>query len=210
MHIAGVYEMILKPEKRSSVMPLPIAFISTLSSEGIRNIAPYGCVMPVLRPLDRVCIATAKRRDTLDNIRATGEFVINLAGTDFCDKVIPTAKYSPPEADEFELAGLEEKPSTIVRPPGIKGCYAWMECRLDKLFEEPHYILIMGKVVYLEIDDRVYQSDGSLDVEKAQPLMMTSSNTGMHYLTVTDTGESEPFGAMFPDRKDPMPKNTPE
>lgn len=198
--------MILKPFKRESVIPLPVTFISIMSAEGVRNIAPYGCVMPVLRPLDLVCIATAKRRDTLDNIRATGEFVINLAGTDFADKVIPTARYSPPEADEFELAGLDEKPSVVVGPPGIKGCYAWMECTLDKLFEEPRYVLIMGKVVHLEIDDAVYRPDGSWDLGMARPLFMTGSNTSMNYCTVTDTGKSDSFSAMFADRKDPMEK----
>ena len=198
--------MILKPFKRESVMPLPVTFISTISSEGIRNIAPYSCVMPVLRPLDLVCVATAKRRDTLDNIRQTGEFVINLAGTGFTGKVIPTARYSPPEADEFQLAGLEEKPSAVVRPPGIKGCYAWMECRLEKLFEEPQYTLIMGKVVHLEIDDGIYHQDGSWDVGKAQPLMMTGSDEGMHFCTATDTDLYEPFSAMFPDGRDPLAK----
>jgi len=57
--------------------------------------------------------------------------------------------------------------------------------------------------VHLEVDDRVYRPDGSLDVERAQPLFMTGSNAAMHYCTVTDTGRSDPFVAMFPDGKDP-------
>jgi len=109
--------MILKPVKRMAYLPMPVAFISTLSADGVRNIAPYSCLMPVLRPLDLVCLASALKRDTLNNIRATGEFVINLAGLDLADKVIPTARYSPPEADEFLLAGLEEKPSVQVKAP---------------------------------------------------------------------------------------------
>ncbi|PWR75876.1 flavin reductase family protein [Methanospirillum stamsii] len=196
--------MDLKPFKRESVMPLPVTFISTISNAGVRNIAPYSCVMPVLRPLDLVCIATAKRRDTLDNIRENGEFVINMAGTALSDKVIPTARMSPPEEDEFITAELDEKPSVVVKPPGIKGCYAWMECKLDKLFEEPSYILIMGKVVHLEIDDEYFREDGSWDVSKAEPLMMTGSDTHMHYGTVTPTGRSDPFSAMFPGRGDPL------
>jgi flavin reductase (DIM6/NTAB) family NADH-FMN oxidoreductase RutF len=198
--------MQLKPFKRESLIPLPVTFISTVSKDGIRNIAPYSCVMPVLRPLDLVCVATARRRDTLDNIRATGEFVINMAGTDLIDKIIPTARYSPPEADEFTLAGLEEKPSVVVKPPGIKGCYGWMECKLDKIFEEIQYILIMGKVVHLEVLDDICRPDGSLDVGKAKPLIMTGSDTAMHYCTVADTGRIDLFGAMFPDGKDPMAK----
>lgn len=198
--------MILKPFKRESLMPLPVTFVSTISRSGVRNIAPYSCVMPVLRPLDLVCVATGKKRDTLDNIRETGEFVINLAGTGQIGAVIPTAKYSPPDADEFELAGLEEKPSVVVRPPGIRGCYAWMECTLKTIYEEPQYILLIGKVVHLEAADEIFNPDGSWNVGTARPLMMIGSDRAMHYCSVTDTGKSDPFAAMFPDRKDPLGK----
>ncbi|SFM27381.1 flavin reductase family protein [Methanolobus profundi] len=198
--------MELKPFKRESVMPLPVAFISTMSKDGIRNIAPYGCIMPVLRPLDLICIATAKRRDTLDNIRDTGEFVVNLAGDEFADKVIPTARAFPADEDEFEIAGLEEKPSKRIRAPGIKGCYAWMECELFKMYEETNYILIMGKVVHLEVADEVYGKDGLCNVNKARPLMMMGADKGMHFCTVEELGKFEPFGAMFPKGKDPLAK----
>jgi flavin reductase (DIM6/NTAB) family NADH-FMN oxidoreductase RutF len=181
-----------------------VAFISTISETGVRNIAPYSCLMPVLRPLDLVCLASALKRDTLANIRATGEFVINLAGVDMADKVIPTARFSPPEADEFELADLTAKPSVQVQAPGIMGCYAWMECRLYKEYAEPQYVLIMGQVVHLEVADEVYLPDGSLNLEKARPLMMTGSNRGMKYCRAVDLHRMDPFGAMFPDGKDPL------
>lgn len=132
---------------REGLMPLPVTFISTISENGVRNIAPYSCIMPILRPLDLICLASAIKRDTLVNIRKTGEFVVNLVGVDFSDKVIPTAKFSSPETDEFELAGLNEKPSEKIRAPGIAGSYAWMECELFKIYEEPNYVLVMGKVL---------------------------------------------------------------
>jgi flavin reductase (DIM6/NTAB) family NADH-FMN oxidoreductase RutF len=81
-----------------------------------------------------------------------------------------------------------------------------MECKLDKMFEETQYMLLMGKVVHLEVVDDIYRPDGSWDLEKAKPLMMAGSDTAMRYCTVTDTGKSDPFGAMFPDGKDPMAK----
>lgn len=198
--------MILKPFLRESMIPLPVAMISTVSADGIRNIAPYSCIMPVLRPLDLMCIATARRRHTLDNIRDTGEFVINLPGAELADRVIPTAKISGPEVDEFTAADLEEKPSTVISAPGIRDCYAWMECRLHKLYEESNYILIMGKVLHLEADDRFVNPDGSLDTAKARPLMMTGTPEGMNYCTATDLGIQDPFAAMFPDGRDPMEK----
>jgi len=196
--------MIVKPFKREAYIPLPVAFISTLSVDGVRNIAPYSCIMPVLRPLDLICLASALKRDTLNNIRATKEFVINLPGTDLADKVIPTARFSPPEANEFLLANLEEKPSVTIAAPGIQGCYAWMECQLYKEYVESTYILIVGQVVHLEVADAVYLPDGSLDLDKAKPLMMAGSNKGMKYCTAVPTGGFEPFGAMFPNGKDPL------
>lgn len=185
-------------------MPLPVAFISTISSDGIRNIAPYSCIMPVLRPLDLICLASARRRDTLVNIRETRQFVVNLAGVALADKVVPTAKFTPPEVDEFKEADLDEKPSVLIRPPGIAGCYAWMECELFNLYEEQDYILVMGKVLRLEVDASYLTSDGDLDSSKADPLMMIGSRKGMHFCTIKDIERFEPFGAMFPNGKDPM------
>lgn len=196
--------MIFKPFMREGFMPLPVAFISTISSDGIRNIAPYSCIMPVLRPLDLICLASARRRDTLVNIRETRQFVVNLAGVALADKVVPTAKFTPPEVDEFKEADLEEKPSVLIRPPGIAGCYAWMECELFNLYEEHDYILVMGKVLRLEVDDAYLTSDGDLDSSKADPLMMIGSRKGMHFCTIKDIEIFEPFGAMFPNGKDPM------
>jgi len=196
--------MILKPFMRENIMPLPVALISTISTAGIRNIAPYSCVMPVLRPLDLICLASAHKRDTLRNIRETGEFVVNLPSTDFIDKVIPTAKHTPPEADEFELAGLNEKPSETVRPPGIAGCYGWMECKRYKEYEESNYVLVVGQVLRLEVSDDVLHPNGSLNVAKASPLMMTGSKRGMHYCTIQDLGQMDFFRDMFPNGKDPL------
>jgi len=195
--------MIFKPFMREGFIPLPVAFISTISNVGIRNIAPYSCLMPVLRPLDLICVATARKRDTLVNIREMRQFVINMPKADMADKVVPTARFSPPEADEFLLANLDEKPSEKIAAPGIAGCYAWMECELYREYEEVDYILIMGKVVRLEVDDAAL-TDGELDIRKAQPLMMTGSRKGMNFCTVAETGGFEPFAAMFPDGKDPL------
>lgn len=182
---------------REGFMPLPVAFISSISKSGIRNIAPYSCIMPVLRPLDLICLASARRRDTLDNILETRQFVVNLPGVDLTDKVVPTAKYSSPEIDEFEVADLKEKPSETIKAPGIAGCYAWMECELAKLYQEDEYTLLMGKVLRLEVDDKFLTTDGALDMQKAKPLLMLGSKSGMHFCTLTDSGQFEPFGAMF-------------
>lgn len=196
--------MLLKPFMREGIMPLPVSFISTIGIDGVRNIAPYSCIMPVLRPLDLICFASAERRDTLKNIRETGEFVINLPGIDFESKVIPTAKMTAPEVDEYRLAGLGEKPSHTIKAPGILGCYAWMECRLEKEVKEKHYSLVIGKVLRLEVKDGVLDENHRLDPLLANPLMMTGSKTGMHFCTIRETSGFEPFAAMFPTGVDPV------
>ncbi|WDP91948.1 MAG: flavin reductase family protein [Desulfobacter sp.] len=198
--------MLFKPFMREGFMPLPVTFVSSISADGIPNIAPYSCVMPVLRPLDLICLASAEKRDTLANIRETDEFVVNLVGEQFTDKVIPTARFSIPEENEFELAGLSQKPSEEIRPPGIAGAYAWMECRLAGFHRGEGYTLVMGKVVRLEVDDACLTPDGSLDLDRARPLMMTGSKKGMHYCSAADLGRLDPFGAMFPDGRDPLAK----
>lgn len=196
--------MILKPFLREAMFPLPVTFISTVSVDGIRNIAPWSCIMPVLRPLDLICLASAKNRDTLANIRATGQFVVNLPGVGMVDKVIPTAIRSLPEADEFAIAGLEEKPSAVIKAPGIAGCYAWMECELKEEQEGKSHVLVVGKVLRLEVDDDVLRTDGSLDLAKAKPLMITGSTKGMYFSTPVEIGRFEPFSAMFSDGRDPL------
>lgn len=201
--------MILKNFKRESLIPLPVAFISTISEDGTRNIAPYSCIMPVLRPFDLICVASGKMRDTFVNIESTKEFVINLPGANMVDNVIPTASHVPFDVNEFELANLKEKPSKKVQAPGIEGCYAWMECKLHSIYEEEYegfpYLLIMGKVVHLEVLDEIYNpEEGSWDISKAKPLMMTESDQGMHFCTVKDINKFEPYGAMFEDGKDPL------
>lgn len=202
--------MQLKNFKRESIIPLPVTFISTVSEEGVGNVAPYSCLMPILRPFDLICVATAGvMRDTFDNMKSQGEFVVNLPGVDMMDKVIPTAKFVPPEVSEFELAELVEKPSKTIKTPGVDGCYAWMECKLHKIVAEEYdnfpYALVLAKVVHLEVRDDIYNAEnGSWDVEKAKPLMMTESNEGMHFCTVKDMNFFEPYGAMFPNGKDPL------
>jgi len=83
-----VIDIILRPNKREQLLPLPVVLISTVDKEGNRNIAPYANVMPILRPFDLIAIASWLRQDTLDNIRDTTEFAINIPSADLVDEAI--------------------------------------------------------------------------------------------------------------------------
>jgi len=187
-------DMILDPCRRSQVLPLPVVLISTISKEGVRNAAPWGCVTPILRPLDEILIVSWIKRDTLDNIRQTGEFVVNVPSIDMVEEVTTCAKPFPPQVDEFDEAKLIPRPSTKVKPPGIEGCLSWMECTLSEEILREKFSLIIGKVVHLEVDDRFFNEMGEMDLEKAKPMCMIVEQ---RYTYPMDSKLSQKYSEMF-------------
>ncbi len=104
--------MELKPQMFKKMLPLPVTVITTVDGEGRVNAAPYGCVMPILRPLDLIAVASALPRDTLRNIRETRQFVVNVIGRPRFKEAIQTARPYPPGVNELDEAGLESVPSS--------------------------------------------------------------------------------------------------
>ena len=146
--------MELKPDKFKKFLPLPLTLITTIDQKGIPNAAPYSCVMPILRPLDLIALASAPPRDTLRNIRKTNEFVVNVMGNPSFRKAIKCAKTFPPEIDELKEVDLETVPSKKVSPPRVKDAIGWIEARQEKEVTTEKYSLIIGKVLCSEINDR--------------------------------------------------------
>jgi len=193
-----VINIILSPDKMEQLLPMPVVLISTSDKEGNRNIAPYANVMPILRPLDLIAIASWLRRDTLDNIRDTKEFVINVPSADLVDEAMICSRNYPKSVDEFAEANLEAKASQKVIAPSIEGCIAWMECTLDReVVEEGKYSIIIGKVVHLEVDDGYLAENGDMDFERARPLSVMLGENGMYYTVPTGTGDYREYAEMF-------------
>lgn len=178
-------------------MPLPVVLISTLSGSGVRNAAPWSCVIPVLRPLDEILIASWLKRDTLENIRETGEFVINVPPAGMEDAVMICARNYPPLADEFLEAGLKARPSVKVKPPGIEGCLAWAECILEEEMVREKYVLIIGRVVHLEADDRFFSEEHGMDIETAKPLSSMGGPNGMQFVRPVFTGKGGSYASVL-------------
>lgn len=189
--------MELPPHRREGVLPLPVVLISTISTNGTLNAAPWGNITPILRPLDEIVLASWLKRDTLDNIRATGEFVVNVPTTDMSQEVMVCARSYPSEVDEFAEAGLTPRPSKAVQPPGIEGCMAWMECTLVEEICRENYVLVIGKVERLEVDDRFFTPDGEMDPAVAQPLCMLCGKSGMRFTYPAEGGEYRAYAEMF-------------
>lgn len=153
--------MELAPNDFKRMLPLPVTVITTKDLEGVANAAPYGCVMPILGPLDLIAIASALPRQTLANIRNTGQFVVNVMGMPSFEKAMRTARNYPPEVDELEAEGVETIPSKSVEPPRIKDALGWIEAITEKEIAEDNYVLTVGKVVCAELNES-FSKDGQL------------------------------------------------
>ena len=156
--------MKLRPDLFKKMLPLPVTVITTIDDSGAINAAPYSCVMPVLRPLDLITIASALPRHTLYNIRQTGEFVINVIGRPGFKDCMYTAKNFPQGVNELEEAGLETLPSSMIRPPRIKYALGWIEAIFVEEILRDRYSLVIGKVLCAETNDDYIEDEKLLEL----------------------------------------------
>ena len=151
------------------VVPRPIAFVSTISREGQRNIAPFSYFIPISSAPPLIGIAIQERagdpKDTLRNIRETGEFAVNLVNEPLLSPMVRTSGEWPATVDEFELAGIESAPSDLVKPPRVALSPASMECRLHREVELGAASFIVGEILRLHVDDSVIV-EGRVDPER--------------------------------------------
>ena len=162
---------------KALVAPRPIGWISTLDAEGRRNLAPYSFfnafsdTPPMVGYASTGAKASGERKDTLANIRATGEFVVNIVSYALRDAMNVTSAGLAAGEDEFAAAGLARAESRVVRPPRVAAAPAALECQLWRMIDlpGPANILVIGTVVGVHIDDSVIV-DGMVDVTRYQPL----------------------------------------
>lgn len=159
----------------SVVVPRPIAWVSTLSAEGVANLAPHSffsvsCVDPPV-----VQFTSVGRKDSLRNVEATREFVVNLAPEWLFEQVNATATDFPPDGDEFAEAGLEREPSLRVAPTRVVGSPAALECVMQGTTSFGDSTVVFGRVVHIAIEEDVLV-DGHPDIERLRPLARLGRN----------------------------------
>lgn len=189
--------MLLKPRQREQVLPLPVVLVSTVSDLGVRNVAPWSNVTPMLRPLSEILLISWVKRDTLVNIRATREFTVSVPRASMSREVMLCARDYPPQVDEFAEAGLEARPSQRIAAPGVQGCLAWIECVLVEEISRPKYSLIVADVLRLEVDDQYFDGDGEMDYERAMPLSAMLGPRGLSFTRPVSTGHRAQYREMF-------------
>ncbi len=170
------YELLL-----GTVVPRPIAIVTTLNSDGVLNAAPYSLFNVVGHDPPVIMIAVlphpeGRLKDTADNIFVTKEFVVNLVPEALAEAMNITCIDAPPGRNELQLAKLETAPSIAVKPPRIAESPVAFECRLlTSLSFGPHQAIVFGEVANAYVADRYV-----LDAERA----------------LVDTPKLELFGAM--------------
>jgi len=119
---------------KSCIVPRPIGWISTISGDGVVNLAPFsffnGCgeepFQVMYAPTGRH--ADGGRKDSLVNVEATGEFVANMATWELREAMNETARHVSRDINEMEMVGLEMEPSVLVAPPRVKASPIHLEC----------------------------------------------------------------------------------
>ena len=164
----------------SLIVPRPIAWVSTISPSGVRNLAPYSWFTQASVVPPCVVFTATGDRDTLANARSCGEFVVNVVTADFLDAISVTAADAPREVDEFTLAGVEASPAAVVDAPRVAAAPAHLECRVVQVVPVGDSHLVVGEVVHAHVAASVRDGVGA-DCQRLRPV---ASSSGDRYLGV--------------------------
>lgn len=151
------------------VAPRPIGWISSISADGVANLAPYSFFNAMSLDPPFVAFGSGGRKDSLANIEATGCFAVNMVTGDLCRQMVATSGDYQPDIDEFKLAGLTKAPCRNIAAPRVAESPVCIECRLNTTMplvssdgKASRTILVVGEVVGIHIEDSVIR-DGMID-----------------------------------------------
>jgi flavin reductase (DIM6/NTAB) family NADH-FMN oxidoreductase RutF len=162
----------------ATVVPRAIGWLSTISTDGVPNLAPFSFFTVVGRKPPVLSISMQPKsdgvtlKDSFINIRDTGEFVANLATLGLAGQMHRSAIEHPSDVDEFEATGLEKAASVVVKPPRVALAPVAMECKLDRIIpvgdHDDH--VVWGRVVRFHILDDAYLDGGRVDTAALAPI----------------------------------------
>jgi flavin reductase (DIM6/NTAB) family NADH-FMN oxidoreductase RutF len=153
----------------SVVVPRPIAWVSTLSADGVPNLAPHSfftvaCVRPPM-----VQFTSVGRKDSLTNVEATGEFVVNFAAERLVEQVNATGTSFPPEVDEFAAVGLTTAPARTVAVPRVAESPVAIECTLHTTLTLGDCTVVIGQVRHIAVEASVVEGNHP-EITRLRPL----------------------------------------
>ena len=169
-----------------SIVPRPIALVSTTSNNGINNLAPFSYFNGVCSKPPTIMFAPARRgwdgkeKDTLINIRNTKEFSINIVSEDIGEKMVKCSTDYEKGVDEYSKSGLSPLSSKKIKPPIVSESKISLECILNQIVQigkedAGSGFIVIGTIVLFHIDDEVYDN-GRIILDKLQPLGRVAGN----------------------------------
>jgi len=161
----------------SLVVPRPIAWVSTVDLHGGGNVAPYSYFTVVADHPPHVVFSSIGEKETLRNIRATGEFVVNVADQRLLARLLRSAGRAPADSDGFRTAGVTPVPSRRIRPARVAEARAHLECELVQVHPVGNGNLVVGRVVHVQVDAAVWR-DGRADSRLLDPVLRLARSYG--------------------------------
>lgn len=162
-----------------AITPRPIAWVSTMSPNGVPNLAPFSYFAGVGSNPPTLMVSIANRhngdkKDTLRNIEATGEFVVNIVSMALAQSMVRSADELPYEESEFLHAGLETSPSRLVRPLRVAAAPIHLECRpleIVRIGSGPSAgNAVFGQIIWFHVADEVLNAEHKIDPEKVDSI----------------------------------------
>jgi flavin reductase (DIM6/NTAB) family NADH-FMN oxidoreductase RutF len=165
----------LEPKDRyklliGTIVPRPIAWVTTLNSSGGVNLAPFSAFNYMGNDPGIVAFSPGKTKQTLVNLEREREFVVNLVPVALLEAMNLSATDFPPEVSELDIAGLTTAPSVQLRTPRVAQSPVNLECRLHSVLEIGNNRVVIGEVLEFHIADefvdaqRLYVDSGGLDL----------------------------------------------
>jgi flavin reductase (DIM6/NTAB) family NADH-FMN oxidoreductase RutF len=176
----AVYKLLI-----SSVVPRPIAWVSTVDAAGVPNLAPFSYFMAITDSPPTIAFSCSPRaggrKDTLRNVEAAGEFVVNIVDDDRAEQMNLTSGDYRPEVDEFALTRLTAVPGVKVKAPRVAEAPISMECKVMRILPVGKAHLTLGEVVQWHIRDDIYDTaTGRLDMHRLKPVGRLTGNLYSH------------------------------
>lgn len=154
------------------VVPHPIAWVSTVNAAGVANIAPHSYFTVISANPPVVCFSSSGIKDTLLNVRHTGDFVVNIVSEDLVEQMNFTSADFPPGESEFLAAGLTPMASDLVTAPRLAEAPASLECTLiqELNLEATTNYVVFGRVVRIHVANRIIGENGRVDPALLRPV----------------------------------------
>jgi flavin reductase (DIM6/NTAB) family NADH-FMN oxidoreductase RutF len=159
-----------------SVVPRPIGWASTVSKNGIANLAPFSfftvvCVIPPMISLTIARNPDGSEKHTLKNVRETGEFCVNVVTHPVWKEMVDSANGFPEDDSEFEKTGLIPIPGVKVKAPRVSQAPIHLECKLERVLElgPNRHPLVLGEIVYFHVDPAC-MTGKYIDMRKLDPI----------------------------------------